>query len=447
MPSTPEGRTTAQLAAAVTKAAKEQAKQHMLGADFPALPFTVEGRWRLNRQLGQGSFGAVFGGLDQRTGLDVALKFESGAARRSLIRVEVALLRRLAGSQHVPAYVGQGEVAGCPFVAMELLADSLSAIYREHRLHAVRRDPDSRAHETAFSWAQTAYLGQQMLAAIRDVHCVGFLHRDIKPSNFSLGASLPKVACCYLLDFGLARRYLTKEGEVRRARSAAGFRGTARFASVHAHIGAELGRRDDLWSWWHILLEWTVGRLPWADVADRESIGLIKAQLLRESGLPGMLPLAAPLQSIMRYLLKLRYDQEPDYAALGEMLNQGAAGSEAGGSSVGRSLAVSEPRDPDAEGAEGGSSGGDAAADSTQGAAASSSSSSSSSASSSASSSEASSATAATAPPTPTPAIVPTPPPRTPTAPGSSVGSAGGFGARPNRMRWISESKALLDDM
>lgn len=39
----------------------------------------------------------------------------------------------------------------------------------------------------------------------------------------------------YMLDFGLARQYRTQSGEVRSPRSAAGFRGTVRYASLNAH--------------------------------------------------------------------------------------------------------------------------------------------------------------------------------------------------------------------
>lgn len=46
------------------------------------------------------------------------------------------------------------------------------------------------------------------------------------------GNNLRKV---YMLDFGLARQYTTATGEVRPPRTAAGFRGTVRYASVNAH--------------------------------------------------------------------------------------------------------------------------------------------------------------------------------------------------------------------
>lgn len=38
-----------------------------------------------------------------------------------------------------------------------------------------------------------------------------------------------------MLDFGLARQYVNAKGEIRTPRTAAGFRGTVRYASLTAH--------------------------------------------------------------------------------------------------------------------------------------------------------------------------------------------------------------------
>lgn len=42
-----------------------------------------------------------------------------------------------------------------------------------------------------------------------------------------------------------------------------GFRGTARYASIQAHFGKELGRVDDLWSLFYMVIEFLTGTLPW----------------------------------------------------------------------------------------------------------------------------------------------------------------------------------------
>ena len=95
--------------------------------------------------------------------------------------------------------------------------------------------------------------------AIESVHDIGFLHRDIKPSNFAMGGSSSNKHKVYILDFGLARQYTTASGQLRQPRSTAGFRGTVRYASMNAHNNKEMGRHDDLWSLFYMIVEFITG--------------------------------------------------------------------------------------------------------------------------------------------------------------------------------------------
>jgi tau tubulin kinase len=63
-----------------------------------------------------------------------------------------------------------------------------------------------------------------------------------------------------LIDFGLARKYVNEDGSHMAARSDASFRGSTAYASVHAHRNEDLSRRDDLWSWFYMLLELVEGK-------------------------------------------------------------------------------------------------------------------------------------------------------------------------------------------
>lgn len=63
-----------------------------------------------------------------------------------------------------------------------------------------------------------------------------------------------------LIDFGLARRYVgDHDGRHLSARPDASFRGSTAYASVHAHRNEDLSRRDDLWSWFYMVLELVEG--------------------------------------------------------------------------------------------------------------------------------------------------------------------------------------------
>lgn len=53
-------------------------------------------------------------------------------------------------------------------------------------------------------------------------------------SNFCMGLGA-KERQCFMVDFGLAKKYRDSEGRVNPARPVAEFRGTSHYASVNAH--------------------------------------------------------------------------------------------------------------------------------------------------------------------------------------------------------------------
>uniref|UniRef100_A0A3Q3VXD2 Protein kinase domain-containing protein n=1 Tax=Mola mola TaxID=94237 RepID=A0A3Q3VXD2_MOLML len=150
-----------------------------------------------------------------------------------------------------------------------------------------------------FSVSTTLRLGKQILEAIESIHSVGFLHRDIKPSNFAMGRLASTCRCCYMLDFGLARQFTNSSQE---PRPVAGFRGTVRYASINAHKNKEMGRHDDLWSLFYMLVEFTVGQLPWRKIKDKTYDHRLMLKHL-----------PSELSTFLDHILTLDYFTKPDY--------------------------------------------------------------------------------------------------------------------------------------
>ncbi|CAL8334428.1 unnamed protein product [Lota lota] len=260
----------------------------------------VKDRWKVLKKIGGGGFGEIYEALDLLTRENVALKVESAQQPKQVLKMEVAVLKKLQGKNHVCKFIGCGRNDKFNYVVMQLQGRNLADLRR------------SQPRGT-FTMSTTLRLGKQILESIEAIHSVGFLHRDIKPSNFAMGRLPSTYRKCFMLDFGLARQYTNTTGDVRPPRTVAGFRGTVRYASVNAHKNKEMGRHDDLWSLFYMLVEFAVGQLPWRKIKDKEQVGQIKERYDHRMLLKHM---PSEFNIFLEHVLALDYYTKPDYQLL-----------------------------------------------------------------------------------------------------------------------------------
>ncbi|KAM9792242.1 LOW QUALITY PROTEIN: tau-tubulin kinase 1 [Neosynchiropus ocellatus] len=260
----------------------------------------VKDRWKVLKKIGGGGFGEIYEALDLLTRENVALKVESAQQPKQVLKMEVAVLKKLQGKNHVCKFIGCGRNDKFNYVVMQLQGRNLADLRR------------SQPRGT-FTMSTTLRLGKQILESIEAIHSVGFLHRDIKPSNFAMGRLPSTFRKCFMLDFGLARQFTNTTGEVRPPRTVAGFRGTVRYASVNAHKNKEMGRHDDLWSLFYMLVEFAVGQLPWRKIKDKEQVGQIKERYDHRMLLKHM---PSEFNVFLDHVLTLDYYTKPDYQLL-----------------------------------------------------------------------------------------------------------------------------------
>ena len=152
------------------------------------LNVALAGRYRIERELGQGGMATVYVARDLRLDRMVAIKVFSGArARRmetSRFEREIRIAARLNHPQIVPVH-DSGEANGLPYYVMPLIeGESLRArLAREGRLSVSDALGIARAVARALDYA----------------HRQGYVHRDIKPENILLHEGGALVA-----DFGVA---------------------------------------------------------------------------------------------------------------------------------------------------------------------------------------------------------------------------------------------------
>ena len=274
---------------------------------------SVLGHFRITKALGRGTFSEIYEAVDQDdespSSKRVAIKLARESQKCSMLVHEHEVLRELSDSHTVARFIEMGRDPGCHYIVMTLLGENISEMRRA--------TADKR-----FSATTVALLSLQMIDAIEHMHHAGYIHRDIKPSNFCVGFGEAQPRC-YIVDFGLARRWRLPSGEVRPPRESVDFRGTCRYASKHSHLGEELGRRDDLWSLLYMLLELLGGELPWHALKERDTVLRMKqahevemAAASEASYVLSSVRMPGGLVSMIAHLRELGYADAPDYEKL-----------------------------------------------------------------------------------------------------------------------------------
>ena len=205
--------------------------------------------------------------------------------------------------QGLPKFYGFGEKPDYYYLILEFLGPNLSQLL-------------NYCGKKKFTLGTICLLAMQMLNRIEYIHKRHFLHRDIKPENFLIGNE-ENTNTIYLIDFGLAKRFKdNKTNQHIPYREGRPFNGTARYASINAHLGLEQSRRDDLMSIGYILVYFLKGILPWQGIKGKDKINKLiqkKIQISNDvlcNGLPN------EFLHFLNYCKNLKFEERPDYEFL-----------------------------------------------------------------------------------------------------------------------------------
>jgi len=270
--------------------------------------FIVGGKYRLVRKIGSGSFGDIYLGINITNGEEVAVKVEEQKTVHPQLLYESKLYKVLQGGVGIPRTRWYGADRSYYFLVMDLLGPSLEDLFNYCSRH--------------FTLKTILMLADQMIGRIEYVHNKNFIHRDIKPDNFlmGIGSHCNKL---YIIDFGLAKKYRDTT-----TRTHIPFRqdkkltGTARYASINAHIGLEQSRRDDMESLGYVLMYFNRSSLPWQGL--KAATKKQKYEKISEKKMSTPVEVLckgfpAEFAMYLNYCRGLRFEEAPDYMYLRQL--------------------------------------------------------------------------------------------------------------------------------
>jgi hypothetical protein len=227
----------------------------------PRLNAALEGRYVIDRELGQGGMAIVYLADDLKHGRNVALKVlrpELAAvvgAERFLTEIKTT-----ANLQHpniLPLH-DSGEADGFVFYVMPYVdGDTLK---------------DRLDREGQLPVSDAVAIARDIAEALQAAHEQGVIHRDIKPANVLISRGKPLVA-----DFGIALA-VSSAGAVERLTEGGLSLGTPHYMSPEQTTGERaVGPAADTWALGCVLYEMLVGEPPYAGGNTQAVLGKIIA--------------------------------------------------------------------------------------------------------------------------------------------------------------------------
>ena len=209
------------------------------------------GKYRIDRILGRGGMGVVFGAMHEWTSRPVAVKIlnpefveDRSMAARFLREAQAA------ASLHHPNVVD----------VLDMGSDEDGAVYLVLELLDGCTLADHLADCGPLGMEETLSILMPIMSALATAHEQGSVHRDIKPENILLSQGQGGKVVPKLLDFGIAK---TNDGRTFATQTGAVL-GTPQYMSPEQASGArDVGPASDVWAMGMLIHECLEGKPPY----------------------------------------------------------------------------------------------------------------------------------------------------------------------------------------
>ncbi len=193
---------------------------------------------------------------------------------------------------------------------MDLLGPNIEYLFQKHK---------------KFGLQSVIRLAIMMIDILQYIHSNGYIHRDLKPENFVIGGNGTEKSKLFCIDFGLAKKFIKRDGTHIDFCNKKKFCGTAKFASIAAHENCEQSRKDDLEGIAYILIYLYKGKLPWQGIKTKDKkkrYKLIYDEKMKHT--PEELCKGMPREFIvfLNYIKTLSFDEKPPYSSFKRMFTK-----------------------------------------------------------------------------------------------------------------------------
>jgi len=273
---------------------------------------TRVGPYEIDRKIGAGGMGVVYGARDDRLGRQVAIKVLPAAVIGDADRLRrfEQEARTVGGLNHPNLVIlhDVGRHEGAPYIVTELLSGtSLRA----------------RIAESPLGLRDVVRIAGEVAHGLNAAHGSGIVHRDIKPDNIFL----TRDGRVKILDFGIAKLRDVDPGTAATMATGSGVViGTPGYMGPEQLTGKPIDARTDIFALGVVMYEMLTRRRPFAaDNHVEEQYGVMK-------GAPQALPTTVPgsmAKIVMRCLEKRpddRFQSAADLAFALESLDEVASG-------------------------------------------------------------------------------------------------------------------------
>jgi serine/threonine protein kinase len=265
----------------------------------PLIGIEIDGRFRIERVLGEGGMGKVYRAVQLSVDRPVALKVLHRAVgkNKEFIQRFLREARVISGFKH-PNIVtlvdfGQDPHHDLLYLVMEMLdGGDLAGLLERGRLRV----------------ALAVEIALQVCAALSEPHANGVVHRDLKPENLMLVVTSDGSLQVKVLDFGIAQAVggdtkLTKTGMVY---------GTPKYMAPEQAKGAEMTGRTDIYALGIILFQMLVGQAPFdGDTAMQIALAQVQSPAPQVRDLLGPEDVPESLVHLVGDMLRKAPDQRP----------------------------------------------------------------------------------------------------------------------------------------